>query len=88
MPTYTYRCEACLREADTTHGVNDLLTPACATCGGLMRRVVTTAPVIVKKKMDQAEDVAEDKTGHTQHEDSACVLHQRYNCADHESHSH
>lgn len=81
MPAYTYRCEQCERKATATHGVNDLLTPACRDCGGLMRRVLTSAPVVTKgssdqhKKIDQPEDVAEDNHVDHGHESSGCVLH-------------
>lgn len=77
MPCYTYRCEGCARQAETTHAASEELTPVCRECGGIMRRVIVTPPTVTKtrhgqKKIDQLEDVAEDEKDH---HGSACVLH-------------
>ena len=82
MPTYTYRCESCGAVTEAVHGMQEVANPVCEPCGGLLRRIITTAPAVTKPdiKIDQTQEVGEDEGGYHNHDDdygSACVLHQK-----------
>jgi putative FmdB family regulatory protein len=76
MPTYTYRCLHCQALQSVFHGMQEVVSPACALCGGLTQRIVGQAPVVLSSKpVLPAEAAPENATNTTHTCHSACVLH-------------
>jgi putative FmdB family regulatory protein len=48
MPTYDYRCAQCGREIEVMHGINDSGPSVCASCGGAMRKALSTPAIHFK----------------------------------------
>jgi putative FmdB family regulatory protein len=48
MPIYDYACTDCGRVVEVVHGVNGHGPQACATCGGPMRKLLSTPAVHFK----------------------------------------
>jgi putative FmdB family regulatory protein len=48
MPIYDYRCTQCGREIEVMHGINDGGPSVCASCGGAMRKALSTPAIHFK----------------------------------------
>lgn len=48
MPVYDYRCADCGREVEVTHGIHDAGPSACESCGGPMRKALSTPAIHFK----------------------------------------
>lgn len=48
MPVYDYRCSACGHEVEVTHGIHDAGPSACQSCGGPMRKALSTPAIHFK----------------------------------------
>jgi len=48
MPTYEYECESCGHRFDRKQGFHEEPVAVCPRCGGRLRRVIHSAPVILK----------------------------------------
>lgn len=48
MPTYDYRCADCGLEVEVTHGIHDRGPATCGSCGGVMRKAVSTPAIHFK----------------------------------------
>jgi len=48
MPVYDYRCTDCGLEVEVTHGIHETGPGTCASCGGAMRKALTTPAVHFK----------------------------------------
>jgi putative FmdB family regulatory protein len=45
VPTYDYRCTACGREVEVVHGISEPGPSACDSCGGSMRKALSTPAI-------------------------------------------
>jgi putative FmdB family regulatory protein len=48
MPTYDYRCADCGLEVEVAHGIHDRGPSTCGSCGGVMRKAVSTPAIHFK----------------------------------------
>ena len=48
MPIYDYRCSQCGLEIEVMHGINDDGPGVCASCGGAMRKALSTPAIHFK----------------------------------------
>src|SRR5438046_1697774 len=48
MPFYEYRCDACDRQFEVYHGINEKPEMKCETCSGPVRKVLFPPSVIFK----------------------------------------
>jgi putative FmdB family regulatory protein len=48
MPIYDYACNECGRVVEVVHGVNGLGPQACETCGGSMKKLLSSPAVHFK----------------------------------------
>ncbi|MBI3629780.1 MAG: zinc ribbon domain-containing protein [Candidatus Rokubacteria bacterium] len=48
MPTYEYQCEQCQRVFEVKQRISDAPLTACEVCGGTIRRLLSSAPFILK----------------------------------------
>jgi putative FmdB family regulatory protein len=48
MPTYDYRCVDCGLEVEVAHGIHDRGPSTCGSCGGVMRKAVSTPAIHFK----------------------------------------
>jgi putative FmdB family regulatory protein len=48
MPTYDYRCDGCGFEVEVRHGIYDGGPSTCGSCGGVMRKAVSTPAIHFK----------------------------------------
>jgi putative FmdB family regulatory protein len=48
MPTYDYRCADCGLEVEVAHGIHDRGPATCGSCGGVMRKAVSTPAIHFK----------------------------------------
>jgi putative FmdB family regulatory protein len=48
MPIYDYRCTQCGLEIEVIHGINDGGPSVCASCGGAMRKALSTPAIHFK----------------------------------------
>jgi putative FmdB family regulatory protein len=67
MPLYDYRCTECGREVEVMHGIDGHGPATCETCGGAMRKALSTPAVHFKgsgwaKKDAQAAAKAKAKS--------------------------
>ena len=68
MPTYVYRCEACIvrtrgncEDIEQTHSIHENPLYLCPPCGGQLRRVPQASGIILKGRGFYRNDkVAED----------------------------
>ena len=77
MPTYEYQCDACSRIFEIRQRISEPALTRCETCGGVVRRLLSAAPFILKgegwyvtdypsesrKKARESEKSAGDKSG-------------------------
>jgi putative FmdB family regulatory protein len=68
MPLYDYRCTECGREVEVMHGIDGHGPTTCETCGGAMRKALSTPAIHFKgsgwaKKDAQAAAKAKAKQG-------------------------
>jgi putative FmdB family regulatory protein len=45
VPIYDYRCTVCGREVEVVHGIHDRGPAECASCGGAMRKALSTPAI-------------------------------------------
>jgi len=48
MPLYDYRCTECGREVEVRHGIHGTGPEICETCGGVMRKALSSPAVHFK----------------------------------------
>jgi len=48
MPIYDYRCTDCGREIEVVHGIHGSGPETCETCGGAMRKALSTPAIHFK----------------------------------------
>jgi putative FmdB family regulatory protein len=48
MPLYDYRCTECGREVEVMHGIDGHGPATCETCGGAMRKALSTPAIHFK----------------------------------------
>ena len=48
MPTYEYQCEKCQREFEVRQRITEAPLTACEVCGGRVKRLLSSAPFILK----------------------------------------
>lgn len=48
MPTYDYRCADCGLEVEVTHGIHASGPSTCTSCGGTMRKALSTPAIHFK----------------------------------------
>ena len=48
MPTYEYQCDACGRIFEIRQRISEPALTRCETCGGVIRRLLSAAPFILK----------------------------------------
>ena len=48
MPTYEYECEQCRRVFEVKQRISDAPLTTCEVCGGTIRRLLSSAPFILK----------------------------------------
>jgi len=48
MPTYEYRCSACGRQVEVMHGIYDQGPTICQSCGGVMRKALSSPAIHFK----------------------------------------
>ena len=48
MPTYEYQCDACQRVFEVRQRISEAPLTACEVCGGHVRRLLSSAPFILK----------------------------------------
>lgn len=61
MPIYDYRCGACGREVEVSHGIHEAGPSTCDSCGGPMRKALS-APAIHFKGSGWAKKDARSTT--------------------------
>jgi putative FmdB family regulatory protein len=77
VPTYEYQCNACSRIFEIRQRISEPALTRCETCGGVVKRLLSAAPFILKgegwyvtdypsesrKKARESEKSAGDKSG-------------------------
>ena len=48
MPTYEYQCTGCGREFEARQRISEPPLTRCETCGGAVKRLLSSAPFILK----------------------------------------
>lgn len=48
MPTYQYKCDECIVEAEQTSAIDNQITPDCPVCGNAMLKVFQATPAIFR----------------------------------------
>lgn len=48
VPTYEYECEQCQRVFEVKQRISDAPLTTCEVCGGTIRRLLSSAPFILK----------------------------------------
>ena len=48
MPTYEYQCDACGRIFEIRQRISEPALTRCETCGGVVKRLLSAAPFILK----------------------------------------
>ncbi len=48
MPTYEYQCNACSRIFEIRQRISEPALTRCETCGGVVKRLLSAAPFILK----------------------------------------
>lgn len=48
MPTYEYQCDKCGRTFEIRQRISEPPLETCETCGGAVRRLISSAPFILK----------------------------------------
>jgi len=48
VPTYEYQCDACRRTFEVRQRITEEPLTRCETCGGTVRRLLSSAPFILK----------------------------------------
>ena len=48
MPTYEYHCDGCGREFEVKQRISEVPLTTCDVCGGSVRRLISSAPFILK----------------------------------------
>lgn len=48
MPLYDYRCKECDRVVEVMHGIHESGPETCETCGGAMRKLLSTPAIHFK----------------------------------------
>ena len=48
MPTYEYHCDGCGRDFEVKQRISEASLTTCDVCGGSVRRLISSAPFILK----------------------------------------
>ncbi len=48
MPLYDYRCTQCAREVEVMHGIHETGPEVCESCGGAMRKALSSPAIHFK----------------------------------------
>jgi len=48
VPTYEYHCEGCGRDFEVKQRISEAPLTTCEVCGGAIRRLISSAPFILK----------------------------------------
>ena len=48
MPTYEYHCDGCGRDCEVKQRISEAPLTTCEVCGGSIRRLISSAPFILK----------------------------------------
>jgi putative FmdB family regulatory protein len=48
VPTYEYHCDGCGRDFEVKQRISEASLTACDVCGGSVRRLISSAPFILK----------------------------------------
>ena len=48
MPTYEYHCDGCGRDFEVKQRISEAPLTTCEVCGGSIRRLISSAPFILK----------------------------------------
>lgn len=70
MPIYEYRCSVCGRQVEIRLGIHDQGPDVCASCGGAMRKALST-PAILFKGSGWAKKDARSASGTSKPADGA-----------------
>lgn len=70
MPNYDYRCGACGLQIEARHGIHEAGPATCESCGGVMRKEISTPAILFKgsgwaKKDARAASAAKPGAGST-----------------------
>lgn len=83
MPTYQYRCETCDHRQTENHGASLSPLVSCEQCGGLMEKIITSAPVVLNNIQDDSKSADTSNETDTNNDSdhqchSGCALHRMY----------